>query len=107
MQSAVVSCDPVPKACSCGTISAWRVVSLGISDASCHVAGAQWGLDASILQTVLAVLVGVVVVAAWLAAFVTFRETRAVDKDEQGRAHIAHQGIAASQPDPATGDARV
>jgi hypothetical protein len=61
-----------------------HVVGFGISDASCHVAGAQWGLDASLLQTVLALLVGVVVVAAWLAALVTFRETRTVDKDEPG-----------------------
>jgi hypothetical protein len=61
-----------------------HVVGFGISDASCHVAGAQWGLDASLLQTVLALLVGAVVVAAWLAAFVTFRETRTVDKDEPG-----------------------
>lgn len=61
-----------------------HVVGFGISDASCHVAGAQWGLDASLLQTVLALLVGAVVVAAWLAAFVTFRETRTVDKDESG-----------------------
>jgi hypothetical protein len=61
-----------------------HVVGFGISDASCHVAGAQWGLDASLLQTVLALLVGAVVVAAWLAALVTFRETRTVDKDEPG-----------------------
>jgi hypothetical protein len=61
-----------------------HVVGFGISDASCHVAGAQWGLDASVLETVLAVLVGIVVIAAWLAALVTFRETRTVDKDEPG-----------------------
>ena len=61
-----------------------HVVGFGISDATCHVAGVQWGLDASVLQTVLAVLVGIVVVAAWLAALVTFRETRTVDKDDPG-----------------------
>lgn len=56
-----------------------HVIGYFISDASCRVAGTQWGLDPTVLQTVLAVLVGVVVVAAWLAAFVAFRETRTVD----------------------------
>jgi hypothetical protein len=56
-----------------------HVVGFGISDASCHVAGAQWGLDPTVLQTVLAVIVGAVVAAAWLAALVAFRETRTVD----------------------------
>ncbi|HEV7640272.1 MAG TPA: hypothetical protein VGO39_05375 [Gaiellaceae bacterium] len=56
-----------------------HVLGYWISDASCHVAGAQWGLDPAVLQTVLAVLAGIVVVAAWLAAFVAFRETRTVD----------------------------
>jgi len=61
-----------------------HVVGYGIGEASCNVAGAQWGLDPAVLQTVLAVLVGVVVVAAWLAALVAFRETRAVDEYEPG-----------------------
>jgi hypothetical protein len=61
-----------------------HVAGFWISDASCHVAGAQWGLDPTVLQAVLAIVVGVIVVAAWLAAFVAFRETRAVDKDEPG-----------------------
>jgi hypothetical protein len=56
-----------------------HVVGYGISNASCHVAGAQWGLDATVLQIVLAVLTVVVVIAAWLAALVAFRETRSVD----------------------------
>ncbi|MCW2965811.1 MAG: hypothetical protein JWO17_3063 [Actinomycetia bacterium] len=56
-----------------------HVVGYGISDASCRVAGAQWGLDATVLQIVLAVLTAIVVIAAWLAAFVAFRETRSVD----------------------------
>jgi hypothetical protein len=64
--------------------TAEHVIGYGISDASCHVAGAQWGLDPAVLQTVLAVLVGVVVVAAWLAAFVAFRETRTVDEYTPG-----------------------
>jgi hypothetical protein len=61
-----------------------HVVGYFISDAGCSVAGAQWGLDPAVLQTVLALLTGAVVVAAWLAALVTFRETRSVDKDEAG-----------------------
>jgi hypothetical protein len=67
-----------------------HVVGFWISDASCHVAGSQWDLDPAALQTVLALLVGAVVVAAWLAAFVTFRETRMVDKDEPGPAGRIH-----------------
>jgi hypothetical protein len=61
-----------------------HVVGYWIGDASCHVAGAQWGLDAAALQTVLAVLVGAVVVAAWVAAYVAFRETRTVDEYAPG-----------------------
>jgi hypothetical protein len=61
-----------------------HVVGYAISDATCHVAGAQWGLDASVLQIVLAVLAAAVVVAAWLAAFVAFRETRTVDEYTPG-----------------------
>jgi hypothetical protein len=61
-----------------------HIVGFGISDASCNVAGGQWGLDGALLQTVLALLAGVVVIAAWLAALVAFRATRVVDKDEPG-----------------------
>ncbi|MDX6452698.1 MAG: hypothetical protein QOH16_2747 [Gaiellaceae bacterium] len=61
-----------------------HIVGYFISDAACSVAGARWGFDAAAWQAVLAVLAGVVVIAAWFAAFVTFRETSAVDKDEPG-----------------------
>jgi hypothetical protein len=61
-----------------------HVVGYFVSDAACSVAGAQWGLDTATWQATLAALTGAVVVAAWLAAFVTFRETRTVDKDEPG-----------------------
>lgn len=61
-----------------------HVVGYFISDASCHVAGAQWGLDRPVVQGVLSTAVALVVVAAWLAALVTFRETQGVDKDAPG-----------------------
>jgi hypothetical protein len=61
-----------------------HVVGYFISDAACNVAGVQWGLDGAAWEAVLAVLTGAVVITAWLAAFVTFRETRTVDKDEPG-----------------------
>jgi hypothetical protein len=61
-----------------------HVVGFGISDADCHVAGAQWGLDQDVVQSVLAVLVGLVVIAAWLAAAVVFRETSRVGHDAPG-----------------------
>jgi hypothetical protein len=61
-----------------------HVVGYGISQAGCSPGGAQWDLDPAVLQTVLALLVGIVVVAAWLAALVAFRETRTVDKDAPG-----------------------
>jgi hypothetical protein len=61
-----------------------HVVGYFISDAACSVAGAQWGLDATAWQVVLALLTGAVVIAAWVAAFLTFRETRTVDKDAPG-----------------------
>jgi hypothetical protein len=61
-----------------------HVVGYYLSEASCHVAGAQWGLDPAVLQTVLAVVVGLVVIAAWLAGFTAFRETRTIDKDAPG-----------------------
>jgi hypothetical protein len=61
-----------------------HVVGYFISDAGCSVAGTQWDLDPALLQSVLAVLVGTVVVAAWLAAFVTFRATRTVDRYAPG-----------------------
>jgi hypothetical protein len=64
--------------------TAEHVVGYYLSTASCNVAGTQWGLDSSVLQTVLAVLVGLVVVGAWLAALVAFRETQAVDEYEPG-----------------------
>ena len=53
-----------------------HVVGYFVSDAGCNVAG---GIDATLWQGVLAVLTGLVVVAAWLAAFAAFRETRSVD----------------------------
>jgi uncharacterized membrane protein len=52
-----------------------HVVGYFISDAACS-AGVR---NAALWQTLLALLTGAVVVAAWLAAFVTFRETRTVD----------------------------
>jgi hypothetical protein len=61
-----------------------HVVGFFLSDAACSVSGAQWQLDTAPWQAVLALLTGAVVVAAGLAAFVTFRETRTVDKDEPG-----------------------
>lgn len=61
-----------------------HVVGYFISDAACNVAGTRWRLDTAPWQVALAVLTGAVVVAAWLAAFVTFRETRTVGKDEPG-----------------------
>jgi hypothetical protein len=61
-----------------------HVVGFGISDAGCNVAGTQWGLDPDVLQSVLAVLVGVVVIAAWLAAAAVFRETSTVGLDAPG-----------------------
>jgi hypothetical protein len=61
-----------------------HVVGFFVSDAACSVAGARWSLDTAPWQAVLAVLTGAVVIAAWVAAFVTFRETRTVDKDEPG-----------------------
>jgi hypothetical protein len=61
-----------------------HIVGYFISAAGCDVAGAQWGLDAATWQSVLAVLVGIVVIVAWLAAFVVFRETRTVDLDAPG-----------------------
>jgi hypothetical protein len=61
-----------------------HVVGFWITDAACNVAGAQWDLDPAVLQTVLAVLVGLVVIAAWLASFIVFRNTRTVDYDAAG-----------------------
>jgi hypothetical protein len=61
-----------------------HVVGYYISDAGCSIAGVQWDLDPAVLQSVLAVLVGAVVVAALLAAFVVFRATRTVDLDAPG-----------------------
>jgi hypothetical protein len=64
--------------------TAEHVAGFWISDAGCSVAGEQWDLDPAALQTVLAVLTGLAVVAAWLAAFVVFRETRNVDRYAPG-----------------------
>jgi uncharacterized membrane protein len=61
-----------------------HVVGFFLSDAACSVSGAQWRLDTAPWQAVLALVTGAVVVAAGLAAFVTFRETRTVDKNEPG-----------------------
>jgi hypothetical protein len=64
--------------------AAEHVVGYFISAAACDVAGRQWGLDPAAWQSVLAVLAGAVVVVAWLAAYVAFRETRTVDHDAPG-----------------------
>jgi hypothetical protein len=70
-----------------GGALAWtaeHVAGFWISDAGCSVAGTQWDLDPSAWQTVLAVLTGAVVIAAWFAAFVVFRATRTVDLNAPG-----------------------
>jgi hypothetical protein len=56
-----------------------HAVGFYIGEAGCNIAGAQWSLDPAVWQIVLAVLVGLVVIAAWFAALVAFRETRSVD----------------------------
>jgi uncharacterized membrane protein len=74
--------------------TAEHVAGFWISDAGCSVAGAQWSFDPAALQTVLAVLTGLAVVAAWFAAFVVFRETRMVDPyapGPLGRMHFFSQ----------------
>jgi uncharacterized membrane protein len=61
-----------------------HVVGFYISEAGCNIAAARWNLDPAVWQTVLAVLVGVVVIAAWFAAFVAFSETRTADRYAPG-----------------------
>jgi uncharacterized membrane protein len=76
-----------------GGALAWatqHVVGYGISDSGCSVADQQWGLPVSTLQIVLGVAAGVIAIAAWTAALVTYRETRAVDKDAPGPAGRIH-----------------
>jgi hypothetical protein len=76
-----------------GGALAWatqHVVGYGISDSGCGVAGQQWGLPVSTLQVVLGVAAGVITIAAWTAALVAYRETRAVDKDAPGPAGRIH-----------------
>jgi hypothetical protein len=70
-----------------GGALAWtvqHVVGYGISDAGCSVAGTQWDLDVAALQTALALAAGTVVVLAWAAAFLAYRETRVVDEYAPG-----------------------
>lgn len=66
--------------------AAQHVVGYGMSEAGCHVAGAQWGLDVATLQIVVAALAGAVVVAAEGAAYAVFRATNGVDRDAPGPA---------------------
>jgi len=70
-----------------GGALAWtvqHVVGYGISDAGCSVTGTQWDLDVAALQTALALAAGTVVVLAWAAAFLAYRETRVVDEYATG-----------------------
>jgi hypothetical protein len=70
-----------------GGALAWtvqHVVGFGISDAGCSVAGTQWDLDVAAAQTALALAAGTVVVLAWVAALIAFRETRVVDEYAPG-----------------------
>lgn len=76
-----------------GGALAWatqHVVGYGISDSACNVAGSQWHLDATTLQTIAAIVAGAVVVAAWAASFLAFRATQTVDKDAPGPAGRIH-----------------
>ena len=76
-----------------GGALAWtvqHVVGYGISDSGCAVAGRQWGLSVSTMQTVVSLTTGAVVVAAWVAALVAFRETRIDEKDAPGPAGRIH-----------------
>lgn len=63
-----------------------HVVGYGISEAGCHVAGAQWGLHVTTLQIVLAAGTVAVVTAAEGAAYAVFRATGGVDRDAPGPA---------------------
>ena len=76
-----------------GGALAWtvqHVVGYGISDSGCNVAGRQWGLPLTTLQTALSLATGAVVVAAWVAALVAFRGTRVVDRDAPGPSGRIH-----------------
>jgi|1186.fasta_scaffold15417_2 hypothetical protein len=76
-----------------GGALAWatqQVVGYGIADSACDVAGSQWGLDAATLQTVAAIIAGIIVLAAWGASFLAFRETQEIDADAPGPAGRIH-----------------
>jgi hypothetical protein len=76
-----------------GGALAWatqHVVGYGISDSACNVAGSQWGLDATTLQTIAAIVAGSIVLAAEAASFVAFRETQSIDADAPGPAGRIH-----------------
>jgi hypothetical protein len=70
--------------------AAQHVVGFAISDSGCSVAGRQWGLPVSTLQVLLGVAAGAIAIAAWTAALVAFRETRAVGGDAPGPAGRIH-----------------
>jgi hypothetical protein len=70
--------------------AAQHVVGFAISDSGCSVAGRQWGLPVSTLQVMFGVAAGAIAIAAWTAALVAFRETRAVGEDAPGPAGRIH-----------------
>ena len=67
-----------------------HVVSYGVSDAGCRVAGRKWDLPTATLQVVVAVAAALVVLAAGTAAFLAYRETQEVGKDAPGPAGRIH-----------------
>ena len=67
-------------------VAAEHVVGYGISEAGCHVAGAQWGLHVATLQIAVAAVAGSVVIAAEGAACAVFHATDGVDRDAPGPA---------------------
>ena len=76
-----------------GGALAWatqQVVGYGISDSGCGIAGRQWGLPVTTLQVVVGAAAGAITISAWTAAFVAFRETRAVDENAPGPAGRIH-----------------
>jgi hypothetical protein len=76
-----------------GGALAWatqHVVGYGISDSACNVAGSQWGLHPAAMQIVAAAVAGAVVIAAWTASYVAFRETQVVGQDAPGPAGRIH-----------------
>ena len=76
-----------------GGALAWatqHVVGFWISDAGCSVAGRQWGLPVTSVQVLVGVAAGAVTLAAWTAALIAFRETRAVDENAPGPAGRIH-----------------